>query len=381
MTEKREIRIQNKTGKPDNIFVKEILTEEKCAEIESELPSFLRGFFMYLKGNLLPLSRLAYLQDIRFFMNYLINETDLTKAEVPKDIKQNDFKKIKAVDVNIYIDYLRSYKVNKGGNDYIYYNDNKSLARKRSSLSVMFKYLYRDEMIEKNITDAFDPIRLPKAGDREIKHLEENEIMVMLDAVSSAEGLTKKEKQYWEKTKKRDRAMLVLFLTYGLRLSELQQLDVGSFNFGRGEFKIYRKRGKEAVMPLSETALNALSVYLDGERPIPRSSDGPDADALFLSLQGGRMTERQIRQIVKKYTSIALGTGRKEGYSPHKLRATTATSLIERGNSIFDVQDLLSHDNIATTQLYAAHRKGAKRELIKDLEWDTPESSNGKQDV
>ena len=370
MTETREIHIQNKSGKPDNILLKEALTEDKCADIEAELPSFLRGFFLYLKGNLLPLSRLAYLHDIRFFMNYLIQETDLTDAETTRDIRQKEIARIKAVDVNIYIDYLRRYKVKKGDDIYVYHNDNKSLARKRSALSVMFKYLYRDEMIEKNITDGFDPIRLPKAADREIKHLEENEIMVMLDAVSSAEGLTKKEKQYWEKTKYRDRAMLLLFLTYGLRLSELQQLDVGSFNFSRGDFKIFRKRGKEAIMPLSDTVLKALKAYLDAERPIPRTTTGPDADALFLSLQGGRMTERQIRQLVKKYTSIALGTGRGEGYSPHKLRATTATSLIERGNSIFDVQELLNHDNITTTQLYAAHRKGAKRELIRDLEWD-----------
>jgi len=376
MTEKREIHIQNKSGKPDNIVLKEALTEDMCAEIESGLPSFLRGFFLYLKGSLLPLSRLAYLRDIRFFMIYLVNETALTDAKTPKEIKQADISNIRATDVNIYLDYLRRYKVEKEDSVQIYHNDNKSLARKRSSLSVMFKYLYREEMIEKNITDGFDPIRLPKAGDREIKHLEEDEIMVMLDAVANADGLTKKEKQYWEKTKKRDRAMLLMFLTYGLRLSELQQLDTGSFNFGRGEFKIFRKRGKEAIMPLSDTVLNALNAYLEGERPAPRSSSGPDAEALFLSLQGGRMTERQIRQIVKKYTSIALGTGRDEGYSPHKLRATTATSLIERGNSIFDVQDLLNHDNITTTQLYAAHRKGAKRELIKDLEWDKSETGN-----
>ena len=366
----REIQIQNKSGKPDNILLKEMLTEEKCEEIQAELPPFLRGFFLYLKSNLLPLSRLAYLRDIRFFLNYLIRETDLTEAERPGEIRQRDFSRIKAVDINIYLDYSRKYKVRRGGVVYVYHNDNKSLARKRSSISTLFKYLYRDEMIEKNITDGFDPIRLPKAGDKEIKHLEEDEIMVMLDAVASAEGLTKKEKQYWEKTKLRDRLMLLLFLTYGLRLSELHQLDVGSFNFGRGEFKIFRKRGKEAVMPLSETVKRALREYLDGERVAPRASKDPDADALFLSLQGGRMTERQIRQLVKKYTSIALGTERAEGYSPHKLRATTATSLIERGNSIFDVQELLNHDNITTTQLYAAHRKGAKRELIKDLEWD-----------
>ena len=366
----REIHIQNKSGKPDNILFKETLIFDKCSGIEADLPSFLRGFFLYLKGSLLPLSRLAYLQDIKFFLNYMIKETDLTEAETPRDIKQRDLSRVKAVDINIYLDYLRKYKVKRDDGVYVYHNDNKSLARKRSSLSVLFKYLYREEMIEKNITDGFDPIRLPKAGDKEIKHLEQDEIMVMLDAVANAEGLTKKEKQYWEKTRLRDRAMLLLFLTYGLRLSELHQLDVASFNFNRGEFKIYRKRGKEAIMPLSDTVLKALKAYLEIERPAPGAGEGPDADALFLSLQGGRMTERQIRQIVKKYTSIALGTGRGEGYSPHKLRATTATSLIESGNSIFDVQDYLNHDNVTTTQLYAAHRKGAKRELIKDMEFD-----------
>ena len=370
MAEAREIHIHNKSSKPDNIVLKETLTEAECEKIEEILPSFLRGFFVYLKSAVLPLSRLAYLRDVLFFFKYLVNETALTEAKTPKEVKQADIAGIKAADVNIYINYLRKYKVEKEDGIYVYHNDNKSLARKRSSISVLFKYLFREELIEKNITDGFDPIRLPKAGDKEIRHLEENEIMIMLDAVSNAEGLTKKEKQYWEKTNKRDRAMLLLFLTYGLRLSELQQLNIGSFNFVRGEFKIYRKRGKEAIMPISDTVARALDLYINNERRVPKSSVGPDADALFLSLQGGRMTERQIRQIVKKYTSIALGTGREEGYSPHKLRATTATSLIEQGSSLYDVQELLSHDNITTTQLYAAHRKGAKRDLIKNLEWD-----------
>ena len=81
------------------------------------------------------------------------------------------------------------------------------------------------------------------------------------------------------------------------------------------------------------------------------------------------MTERAIRTLVKKYTSVAMGTVRDLGYSPHKLRATAATSLIEQGNSIYDVQNLLDHENITTTQLYAAHRKNLKRELLKNFEW------------
>jgi site-specific recombinase XerD len=369
----KKIHIHNKSDKPDNIVLKEVLIEEECAEIEAALPAFLRGFFIYLKGNVLPLSRLAYLRDVRFFLWYLIHETDLTGAEKPRDIKSGDLGKVTAVDINIFLDYCRKYQVEKETAIYVYQNGNKSLARKRSSVSVLFKYLYRDELVARNITDGFDPIRLPRAGDREIKSLEDHEVMIMLDAVKSGDHLTKKEKQYWKKTRLRDHAILLLFVTYGLRLSELQQLNLSSFHFGRGEFKIYRKRGKEAVMPLNQSVTAALQAYIGGERPGEDNVKQEHRDALFLSMQGTRLTDRQIRQLVKKYTSIALGTGREEGYSPHKLRATTATSLIARGNSIFDVQELLNHDNITTTQLYAAHRRNAKREVVRDIEWETKE--------
>lgn len=96
---------------------------------------------------------------------------------------------------------------------------------------------------------------------------------------------------------------------------------------------------------------------------------------LFLSLQKKRMTSRSIRDLVKKYTSIAMRTPRDKGYSPHKLRATAATSLIETGFSIYDVQNLMDHDNVTTTQLYAAHRKNLKRDIIENFNWldeDTP---------
>ena len=234
----------------------------------------------------------------------------------------------------------------------------------------MFKQLYRSGLLEENITDGFDPIRVPKAGEREIKALQDDEVMIMLDAVTNGTDLTPKERQYWEKTKKRDKAILMLFLTYGLRLFELQQLNVSSFNFQRGEFKIYRKRDKEVMMPLNESVTETVSDYIENERrPDDEVPDG-HKDALFLSLQGRRMTERQIRELVKKYTSIGMSTSRKTGYSPHKLRATAATSLIGRGNSIFDVQALLDHEQVTTTQLYANHKMNVKRDLVKDMEWE-----------
>ena len=366
----KELKIHNKSSKPDNIVEKETEITDECEAIESELPGFLRGFFIYLKGNVLPMTRLAYLHDIRFFCNYLVKETEITDADSAENISLDDFRKITARDVNYFIDYCRKYKVETEKAVYVYENNNKTLARKKSSVSVMFKQLYRDELLQKNITDGFDPIRVPKAGEQEIKALQDDEVMIMLDAVSTGNGLTKHEHFYWEKTKKRDKAILLLFLTYGLRLSELQQLNISSFNFSRGEFKIYRKRGKEAIMPLNDSVTMVLEDYIENERSDEDKLEDNVKDALFLSLQGTRMTARQIRALVKKYTSIALNTTRDNGYSPHKLRATAATSLIGRGNSIYDVAALLDHEQVTTTQLYARHRQGVKRDLVHDMEWE-----------
>ena len=366
----KDIRIHNKSDKPDNIVQKEAEIFEQCEAIENELPRFLRGFFSYLRGNVLPMTMLAYLQDILFFFKYLIDETGLVDADETSKIKTSELNRVRAVDVNMFIDYSRKYKVETDNTVTIYENNNKTLARKKSSISVLFKYMYRDELVEKNITDGFDPIRVPKAGEREIKALQDDEVMIMLDAVTNGTGLTKHQKSYWEKTKKRDKAILILFLTYGLRLSELQQLNLSSFNFGRGEFKIYRKRGKESIMPINDSVFETLNDYINNERPKDEKIKESDKDALFLSLQGSRLTERQIRDLVKKYTAIALKTSTKAGYSPHKLRATAATSLIGRGNSIYDVAALLDHEQVTTTQLYAAQKKNVKRDLVKGMEWE-----------
>ena len=124
-------------------------------------------------------------------------------------------------------------------------------------------------------------------------------------------------------------------------------------------------------MPLNNSVTAVLHDYIDNERENEANLADEYKDALFLSLQGRRMTERQIRELVKKYTAIALSTSRRAGYSPHKLRATAATSLIGRGNSIFDVAALLDHEQVTTTQLYAREKINVKRDLVKDMEWET----------
>lgn len=142
---------------------------------------------------------------------------------------------------------------------------------------------------------------------------------------------------------------------------------------------IYRKRGKEVLMPINEACEKVIKEYLEFERPKKDKIQEEHQDALFLSLQKKRMTARSIRELVKKYTSIGMNTPRSKGYSPHKLRATAATSLIETGFSIYDVQNLMDHDNVTTTQLYAAHRKNLKRDIVENFDWLDDDKILGKK--
>ncbi len=369
MDKKQDVKIQNKKGKPINILEKEQEIFEECSEIERLLPRFLNGFFIYLRGSVLPMTRLAYLNDIKFFCEYLVESEGV--YEKISELKISDFEKLKARDINIFLDYARRYEKSKGDTVFVFENSNRTLARKKSSITVLFKQLFRDELISKNITDNLDPIKVPRPNEREIKALTDDEVRYMLHIVETGDEniMTKKQHEYWKKTKKRDKAILILFITYGLRLSELEQLNVESFNFDRGEFKIYRKRGKESIMPINLSCEKVLKEYLEEER-IQYELEENKENPLFLSLQKKRMTARQIRDMVKKYTAYALKTSQKSGFSPHKLRATAATSLIGRGEDIYDVQVLLDHENVTTTQLYAKHKENVKRDLVKNMEWE-----------
>ena len=360
--------IRNLSGKPDNIVLREQKTIERCEEIESALPSYLRPYFMYLGTAVLPNTRFAYLNEILNFFEYLIDSGYTAgRTKEPKEILEKDLFSMTADEINLYLNYLRRYKKVLNGKETVITNDNKALARKKAAIKSLYKFLFHDGKTHYDITGGINPVRVPKKTDSEIKVLEDSEVKRMLDIVSTGGGLTKTQIRYWNKTKYRDKAMLLLFVTYGLRLSELAELNVSSFNFMRNEFTIYRKGAKERAMPLNEKVGASISIYLAEERPDMEGS--PERDALFVSLQKKRLTEKAIRETVKKYTALALGTG--IGYSPHKLRATTATSLIGRGASIYDVQELLDHGDVSTTQIYARHQKGVVKSLVERLEdWE-----------
>lgn len=363
------MRIKNTGSKPDNIIIREHEIKKDCRELEDKLPNSLQDYFTFLNTSVSIRTREAYLKDLIFFFNYLINSTTLTKAMDIKDITIAELDKIKARDINRFLgDYCTNYTIEDDDKLYVMTNDNRSISRKKSSLSVFFKFLFREELVKNNISTGFNPIKIPKLQPDSIKKLEIDEIAILLDAVDNATGLTENEKKYWEITKWRDRAIIYLFVTYGLRISELRELNISSFNFSRLEFTIFRKRGKEVKMPLNKTIEKVIKEYLENYRNKQIPADKLDEDALFLSIQNNRLGEKSIRNLVKKYTSIPLKTTRKKGYSPHKLRASVASSLIEYGFSIYDVQNLLDHDNVTTTQIYATHKKNAKRDIVANNE-------------
>ena len=273
MSNQKNIKIHNKSDKPDNIVIRDNNIIERCITVENNLPKFMKDYFIYLKGSVAVSTRLAYLEDIQFFTSYLVEMQELTNAKDIKDITLDEFNNIKARDVNMFLgDYCSRYYKQSKNNTLVFENNNRALARKKSSLSTLFKFLYRNDQLENNITDGFNPIKLPKPQPDAIKRLEIDEVAKMLEAVENGQGLTDKEKVYWRKTKLRDKAILALFVTYGLRLNELRELNISSFNFSRGEFMIYRKRGKEVLMPINHTCELVVKDYIYNERTRKRAS-------------------------------------------------------------------------------------------------------------
>lgn len=369
----KDIKIYNTSEVPTNILEKKEILFNKCEEIQKEFSKCFRDYFIFLKGSVAVGTRLNYLQELNFFLNYCINEkifSDEPNSII--DITDSNLNEMTAKHINYYIgDYcIRYVSKDKDNNMRTIYNSNRTLARKKTVLISLFKFLYRNGQINNNIIDGINPIRLPKKNPDSIKRLYIDEVRELLEALETGKGLTKKELVYWNKTKKRDYAIMTLFLTYGLRVSEMEQLNISSFNYNRNEFIVFRKREKEIVMPLNEDIIRVLSDYITIERNEYLKKNTSDTDALFLSLQGTRLDTKSIRNLVKKYTSIVIGTVREKGYSPHKLRATVASSLIEVGFSIYDVQNLLDHDNVTTTQFYAVHKKTGKEETIRRKYWE-----------
>ena len=166
-------------------------------------------------------------------------------------------------------------------------------------------------------------------------------------------------------TRKRDVAMLSLFLGTGIRISECVGLNIDDFDFEQNAFVVTRKGGKEVILYLSDEVADALKDYL-AERKEIEALPGHE-NAFFLSIQRRRITQRAVENMVKKYAAIAAPLKKK--ISPHKLRSTFGTNLYRETGDIYLVADVLGHSDVNTTRKhYAAiaedHRRIAAQKTV-----------------
>jgi len=249
-------------------------------------------------------------------------------------------------DLSNYLDYLK--KVSKNDPKAISSNDilsfqanlqrlgkaNSSIARILASVRGFHKFLLEDGHTESNPASL---VKSPKLGLRLPKAIPISDVERLLDAAGSLEP------ESGQLIQLRDRAVLELLYSCGARVSEVVDLDVDDFT-DSGLLRLRGKGNKERVVPIGSYAECAVSSYLRRVRPGLLSKPTP---ALFLNQRGGRLSRQSIWQMISK-----AGEQAKLEVSPHTLRHSFATHLLEGGADIRVVQELLGHSSVSTTQIY-----------------------------
>jgi integrase/recombinase XerC len=204
-----------------------------------------------------------------------------------------------------------------------------SVGRKLSAIRALFRYLMREGRLQKNPAEL---VATPKKEKRLPFHLNIDQVSSLVSAPQGESGLPL-----------RDRVVLETLYSCGIRVSELVGLQVGDVDLEGGLARVLGKGGKERIVPVGSYAREAISAYL-AERGNP-----PLEAPLILNARGGRLTRRSVARIVDRHM-LLIATMRKT--SPHTLRHTFATHLLEGGADLRAIQELLGHASLSTTQKY-----------------------------
>ncbi len=221
-----------------------------------------------------------------------------------------------------------------------------SIARKLSAIRSFYRYLMREEMVSAN---PLEKVSSPKLDRRLPSFLTLKETVRLLEApdLSTSQGL-------------RDRALLELLYAAGLRVSELQNLNLEQLNMEASEVRVWGKGSKERMVLIGEPALRALNHYLTHGRPALLGRQ--KTNAIFLNQYGGRLPARRIQKILDKCAQKA---GIEKRVHPHVLRHTFATHLLDGGADLRVVQELLGHAQLATTQIYTHVSQSQARKIYQ----------------
>ncbi len=252
----------------------------------------------------------AYQQDLKLFALWLAKKDQMLKDATPALI----------------LEYL-AFKV-----------DQKSASRSNARLLSTLKQFYRFQLRSGQRADNPTAlIEAPKLNRHLPDSLSESDCEKLLNSPDS-------QTEYGL----RDRCMLELMYSSGLRVSELVSLELSQVNHNLGLIRLTGKGNKERVIPVGEEALYWVKKYIKESRPVLYKEQRP-TDALFLSSRATAITRQAFWQHIKKYLTIA---GLKDSYSPHSLRHAFATHLLNHGADLRTVQMLLGHSDLSTTQIY-----------------------------
>jgi integrase/recombinase XerC len=207
-----------------------------------------------------------------------------------------------------------------------------SIARKLAALRTFFQFLVREGILELNPAKL---VATPKLEKKLPKHLSIEEAVRFIESPDPETDLGK-----------RDRAMLELMYATGVRVAELTTLNIADVDFRNQLVRVTGKRRKQRIVPFGDPASAAIRSYLDVRDKFLLKRD---EEALFLNYQGTRITTRSVGRMVEKYIRLCAGM---HNISPHALRHSFATHLLDNGADLRDIQELLGHARLSTTQVY-----------------------------
>lgn len=313
------------------------------------LPAFVREFDTNLSNrNLSTRTRLGYMYDLVMFFDYL---THLNKfqGKKPLDFIVQDLDEVTRLDVEGYLakfDLSPQGEANKG---------DKLKARRLASLRSFYNYYTKGGVIRTNPAAI---TATPKLSKKEVVSLTQEEVARLLTCVETGEGLPPRQRAFAQKTRLRDKAILITLLGTGIRVSECVGLDLSNVNFYDASFQVIRKGGDEDTVYFGDEVQYALEDYIDNERDLLK----PETSALFVSSTHGRLTDRAIENLVVKYTQAA---GITKHITPHKCRSTFATNLYDETNDVYMIKDALHHKSLETSKHYINGAEMRKRKASR----------------
>jgi integrase/recombinase XerC len=330
---------------------------EKIKQLQLELPQICTDFFRSQSQITSALTRQAYAYDLRMFFRYLNDEeADFSDTE-PRLMTIEHMARVTARHIEGFQEYLQFYIKHDENTSKptSFQNTELGIMRKLSSVRSFFEYLFKNELIPANVTTL---VSMPKRHSKPILYMEADEVNRMIEAVLKGEGFGNRQRAYLRNTRKRDLAILMMFLGTGIRVSELVGLDIDHLDLERNAFTVTRKGGNQTILYYPDSVADCLRSYLE-ERNAVDALPGHEF-ALFLSLQKRRITQRAVENMVKKYA--VQGAPLKKKLSPHKLRSTFGTNLYQETGDIYLVADTLGHADVNTTRKHYAAMSDSRRQ-------------------